>query len=144
MKCPDLFDYASAPRKTRADQIMEAFLTFYKENPAVWTLFQRFALEAAGLRDNYSANAIFERIRWHTDIETRGEEVRLSNNFRAYYARLFHLAYPQHDGFFRIKKLRSEEASASEDDVQVFHSEPPGAESDLTRKLKGLLEEDKS
>lgn len=137
----DLFDWSAPRRRTRTDQILDAFAKFHAENSEVWALFQRFALNViASGRANYSANAIFERIRWHTEIETNSAEVKLSNNFRAYYARMFHLAHPNHDGFFRNRKLRSEESDASDTDVQVFNTEPPSEEEAINNRLKDILE----
>ena len=139
---PELDFSAPDPRRrTRTDQILDAFAKFHSENPEVWALFQRFALNVISSgRANYSANAIFERIRWHTEIETNTAEVKLSNNFRAYYARMFHLAHPLHDGFFRNRKLRSEESDASDTDVQAFNTEPPSEEEAINNRLKDILE----
>jgi hypothetical protein len=88
---------------SRADQIREAFLTFHRANPEVWRLFEHFTLEAASRgHQHYSASAVCERIRWHTDVETvGGEGVKINNNFRAYYARMFHRRHPELPGFFR-------------------------------------------
>ena len=45
---------------------------WHLSNPKVYELFKKFTLEAirAGHK-RYSAHAIVQRIRWHTDIETR-------------------------------------------------------------------------
>ena len=85
-------------------------------NPHVWELFKEYTFQAikAG-REHYSVNAIFERIRWHTDIETKGDSFKISNNHRAYYARYFHAMYPEHDGFFRTKMLRSVDDGGEEE-----------------------------
>lgn len=81
---------------------------WHKQNPAVWRLFVKFTFEAINAgRSHYSVNAIIERIRWHTQVETVGSEFKISNNHRAYYARYFHKVYPKHNGFFRTKELRS-------------------------------------
>jgi hypothetical protein len=86
----------------------DEFNKFHKENPNVWELFVKFTFDVIRTgRKNYSVNAVFERIRWHTDIETTGKQFKLSNNHRAYYARYFHEKYPEYDGFFRTKQLRS-------------------------------------
>lgn len=123
----------------RADQIFKAFVQFHAENPAVWTLFERFALAAiAAGRSHYSANSIFERIRWHVDIETTGKEVRLNNNFRAYYARMFHAKHPDHSEFFRNRRRTSEDDEASVHDKQVFIGEKPGDETELLGRLATL------
>lgn len=93
---------------------------YHLENPHVWDLFQKYAFEAINTgREHYSVNAIFERIRWHNDIETKSEDgFKISNNHRAYYARFFHKKYPQHDGFFRVKQLRSENGVDSEGECE--------------------------
>lgn len=129
--------------KTRADQILDAFEKFHMENPDVWRLFQRFSLEAynAG-RGHYSAKAVFERIRWHLEIETSGEEVKLNNNFTAHYARMFHLSRPDLDGFFRNRKLTSEKRTSSENDRQVFIGPKPGDEKSILARLNEILNND--
>lgn len=82
----------------------KAWERYHQENPKVWALFERFTLEAinAGFQ-HYSTNSIIERIRWHTNIETRGDMFKINNNHAPYYAREFHKRYPQHDGFFRMR-----------------------------------------
>lgn len=111
------------PRKTRADQVREAFEKFHISHPGVWGLFERFAFEIirAG-KSHYSADAIFHRIRWFHAIESRGEEVKINNNFSPYYARLFHTKYPQHKGFFRNRELITKERPACKPNLQVFRS----------------------
>ena len=81
---------------------------FHHDNPRVYELFKKFTFQAiqAG-RKNYSVNAIFERIRWHTDIETCGDDFKLNNNHRAYYGRKFMRDYPEYDGFFRTRDTKS-------------------------------------
>ena len=87
---------------------------FHTQNPHVYELFKQFTFQVidAGF-ENYSVNAIFERIRWHTDIETRGSSFKLNNNHRAYYARLFHHDHPEHDGFFRTRYVSTQEVDAA-------------------------------
>jgi len=125
---------------TRADQIYAAFAVFHGNNPMVWELFEFFALEAIRTgKTHYSSNAIFERIRWHIDIETSGDEVKLNNNFRAYYARMFHVAHPTNGKFFRNRKRKSDEQGAREVDQQVFIDDDPDAEDELAERLSRLV-----
>ena len=125
--------------KTRAEQIFDAFEVFHAKNPEVWRLFRKFSLEAhAAGRCHYSSNAIFERIRWHIEIETSGE-VKLNNNFRAHYARMFHLHRPDLNGFFRNRKLTSESDSAASHDRQVFISEAAGKGEVILSRLQKIL-----
>jgi len=140
-KSSDLFDWKPTKRQTRTDQLLDAFAAFHLANPRVWRLFKRFALDVISSGQiNYSANAIFERIRWHMEIETKSDEVKLNNNFRAYYARMFHLAYPQHEGFFRNRRLTSEDVEAYRNDVQVFDSGQPSEEETITERLSDILQ----
>lgn len=88
------------------DDLKRKWWEFHKQNPQVWELFEKFTFQAINRGfDNYSVNAIFERIRWHTDIETTGDRFKINNNHRAYYARYFHHVYPRHDGFFRTREI---------------------------------------
>ena len=81
----------------------EKWWAWHRENPDVWKLFEKFTDDViARGHEHYSAKAIFERIRWHTEIETDGA-FKLQNNFTAYYARLFHALRPECDGFFRTR-----------------------------------------
>lgn len=86
------------------------FERYHAENPNVYDLFVRYVKEviAAGHK-RYSANAIFERIRWHVMVETRGDKFKLNNNYRAFYARMFMERNPQFEGFFETRKQKSKE-----------------------------------
>lgn len=92
------------------DELKRAWWQFHKENTHVYDMVERFTFEAIESgREHYSINSIFERIRWHTDIETQDErEFKLSNNHRAYYARYFMHLHPEYKGFFRTKETRDE------------------------------------
>ena len=86
--------------------LKKKFREFHDNNPRVWELLQRFTLEVInkGFK-HYSVKAVFERIRWHTDVETSDPEFKLSNNHTAYYSRMFMDKYPEHEGFFRTNRL---------------------------------------
>lgn len=109
--------------------LQKDFDRYDRDNPHIWRLFVKFAFTAINRGyKHYSANGIFERIRWHIDVETNewrpnpddpSMTLKLCNNHRAYYARKFHKTYPQHDGFFRTRELRSET-----DSFQLTPTEP--------------------
>lgn len=88
--------------------IFEAFAEFHKNNPRVDKYFKRFTKDAlrAGHK-NYGAKSIMERVRWETNIKTKGEKFKINNNYTCYYARLFEKDFPKHKGFFRKRKLKS-------------------------------------
>lgn len=85
----------------------EQFQIYHSVNPHVYDLFYKFAKEALNRGyKNYSANAIFERIRWYIDVETEGDQFKVNNNYRPYYARKLMEDEPIFQDFFRIRKLQ--------------------------------------
>jgi len=92
-----------------SEDIKRKWWIFHNDNPMIFLLFERFTFEVIERgRDQYSSKAIFERIRWHTDIETNGKEFKMSNNYTPYYARFFMIKHPQYEGFFRTQTLAEE------------------------------------
>lgn len=96
------------------DRLRLEFNQFHQDNPHVWSLFKRYALQACHSgRKHYGAQTIIERIRYHNDIETvengRNVALKLSNNHVAFYARMFHRHFPEHDGFFRVRPSAADE-----------------------------------
>jgi hypothetical protein len=82
---------------------------WHRANPHVYELFKRFTMQAINRgHRNLSAWLIVNRIRWETSIETTGDDFKISNDFIAYYSRLFMHDHPQYKGFFRTKTLKSE------------------------------------
>ena len=100
----------------RTEEMRQQVTDFHKQHPEVWQLFVKFTFQMIdrGYR-NYSAKAIFERIRWEKD-SVGGDgvtSVKLNNNYTAFYARRFAKAYPEHEGFFRTREQTSEERFAT-------------------------------
>lgn len=101
--------------ETRQDELQAEFDRHHQENPKVYEAFKRltFQLINAG-RENFSASAVVERIRWGVSIGEYGpDEFKINNNYRAFYARLFHMEHPNHDGFFRTRKQKSADEDAT-------------------------------
>ncbi|OUV92777.1 MAG: hypothetical protein CBD09_00040 [Puniceicoccaceae bacterium TMED149] len=89
------------------ESVKRRWWRWHKANPQVYELFEKFSKEAiAKGHNNLSAWLIVNRIRWETMVETSGEDFKISNDFIAYYARLFMAYNPEHKGFFRIKQLK--------------------------------------
>ena len=88
--------------------IMIDFKKYHEENPHIWEAFKKYSLIAKNKRgfQNYSANGIFEIIRWHTDIASR-DEYKVNNNFRPDYARKMMKEFPEFEKFFRIRELKA-------------------------------------
>jgi len=95
---------------TRQHEIDAEAAVFSSKNPKVNELFVRFTTEIInrGFK-NYSVSAVFERIRWETDqADVDGKSTfKLNNNYRAWYARRFMEANPEHAGFFRTRRRTS-------------------------------------
>lgn len=104
-------EFSFDPQRTMT-RLEQRFREFHASNPRVYELFVKFTLQVvrAG-RKRYGAFAILNRIRWHVEIETRGDEFKVNNNWSPFYARLFMQDHPQHDGFF---ETRASEADAME------------------------------
>jgi hypothetical protein len=134
-------DNGDRPR-TRQQQMFRRFKKFHTQNPRIWKLYEADALELAKSFEHYSSDEVIQRIRWHKDITTRDDapydKIKISDHYRAYYARLFHVAHPEHAGFFRNKKLRSEDYGPFKHEPSP-DGEPAGPEFDLTEQLRELL-----
>ena len=84
--------------------IMLTFSKYDQDNPQVYEYFKRFAFEAKrrGFK-HYSAKGIFERMRWHMNVETTGDPFKLNNNYTRDYSRKLVAEHPEFDGFFRMR-----------------------------------------
>jgi len=100
---------------SRLDEMKAQCQNYHIKYPEVWDLFVKFTNEIIDRGyDNYSVNAVFERIRWEIDISNVDRcDFKINNNYRPLYARRFMKMYPKHDGFFRTRKQTSEEAPAT-------------------------------
>jgi hypothetical protein len=104
----------------------------------VWELFKRFTAEAflSGLK-SYSADAICHRIRWHSDVEVKGD-LKLNNNFTAFFARLYMVKFPDRDGFFNLRQRKSCDRVAGKESELLFLSARPADEDPLREELLKL------
>ena len=95
---------------SRFESMKEKWWKFHKENPHVYEMFERFALELIRRGVKHTSHwLLLNRMRWQTAIDTRGDEFKIRNDFIAYYARLFIAYHPEHEGFFTLKKLKEDE-----------------------------------
>jgi len=100
---PSLFDELE-----EGTDLEKAFRKFHRENPVVWSLFDRYTRQAAEKLEHCGVSLIWERLRWHQHFETHGEPFKLNNNHRAYYARLWMARNPEFAGFFETRETRGE------------------------------------
>lgn len=141
---PDLFSYRPP---TRQDQLVRTFARYFRENPRVWERFceHSLALIARGVR-HYSALTLVCVIRFERDLEAReaGTGFRINNNAIPFYARLFELAYPEHEGFFQKRRLISEDRPPRRGvEPGVWDQRPDKPNPELDELLRGLLLEAK-
>jgi hypothetical protein len=68
-----------------------------------------FALEAVRMgRTKVSHWLIINRIRWEVTIVTTGSDFKISNDYIAFYARLWKAKYPEHKDLFNTKQMIGE------------------------------------
>lgn len=92
---------------TAQENLLTRFATFHANNPVVYELFKQFAmrLAARGFRKT-SHWLIMNRIRWEINVETYGDDFKISNDYFAPYARLFVAEHPEHRDLFRFKRMK--------------------------------------
>lgn len=89
----------------------ERFNKYDAENPQVYEMFKRFALEMLSKgHKRVGHGIIFGRIRYETAITTVGDPFKINENYGAYYARKFVSEHPQYADAFTFRKLWSEAA----------------------------------
>lgn len=87
----------------------ERFEDFHEAHPEVFRFLVNtcYELQRKGFK-HYGIKGLWERARWHFQVEKDlGEEFKLNNNYHSRYARLIISEYPDLDGFFELRELRS-------------------------------------
>ena len=89
------------------DEVQRRFNRFHAENPNIYAKLVELArqVKATGKR-KYSIWALFNRVRWHIQIETKSEEpFKISNDFTSRYSRLIMQQEPDLKEFFTLRPL---------------------------------------
>jgi hypothetical protein len=84
----------------------EQFERYDRENPRIYRAFCRYTIQVIEARRKCAAKTVMERIRWDTII-SGNDRWKINNNYSSRYARKFMRNYPQYDGFFATRELRS-------------------------------------
>jgi hypothetical protein len=103
-------DYEGQAEFDWGRSIQQAFEEFHAAHPEVYEYLVRLAFEAyqRGYR-HYGIGALWERMRWHFQIEQNmDEEFKLNNNYRSRYARKIIAQHPELEDFFELRTLRAE------------------------------------
>lgn len=86
------------------------FNQYDAENPGIYEAFKKFTFKAIDRHyKNYSAEFIFNVIRWETNSKADGD-YKINNNFKPFYARKFMNDFPDYDGLFRTRKSKADAA----------------------------------
>lgn len=106
----------STKPRNRREQIEQRSREWAAKHLEVGPLFDRFAKEklAQGFK-HYSASAVWHRIRWETPAGADGTAAfKLNNDYCPYFARKSMRTHPELRGFFRTRKLTSEDQPATD------------------------------
>ena len=81
------------------------------DNPAVFGLFDRFALQMLAKRRRFGISLLTERVRWEVLMnwarDARG--FKINNNWAPYYVRMFVADFPQHELMFAMRESFADE-----------------------------------
>ncbi len=88
----------------------EKFIKYHRDNPEIYDKFVEITLQAILIKkfQHFSAEFIFNVIRWETPIEAKNDPFKINNNYKAFYSRLFMAQYPHYDGFFRTRESKAD------------------------------------
>ena len=97
--------------------LVDRFLDYHAEHPAVFDEFVRRALQMRRSgREKYSAWSIINVIRSHHDLNTSGE-FRINNDYIACYARLAMVRHPiELEGFFELRATKPHDRRRSDEE----------------------------
>ena len=85
---------------------------WHKANPMVWKYFEQYSFEAVNKgRRKISHWLIINRIRWEVSIVTTGDDFKISNDYIAFYARLWKARHPEYRDLFNTKHMIGEDVS---------------------------------
>lgn len=91
-------------------KILRDFKEFHAANPQAYELFKFFTRDALQKGHKHlGALMVIYRIRWETPMESTDPVYKINNNHAAYYGRMFMRDFPEHEGFFRTRKVQGDE-----------------------------------
>ena len=95
--------------------LYKRFIEFHKENPVIYTMFCKFTFIAiqSGFK-KFGSQMIIEKIRWETGVVARKSSFKISNDFAAFYSRLFMIQYPKYAEYFRIRGSYADELNPND------------------------------
>jgi len=95
---PDLVEFDDWRKRTEA---------WIAQNPHIYELFERYALEIAATGKKFGAKLLAERVRWETYFNTpTGEGYKICNNYVAYVARKLVADHPHLKNLLRFRQTK--------------------------------------
>lgn len=92
----------------RNPTLEDRFQVFHAANPHVYAALRRLALRLRGQGvERYGIAGLFEVLRYEQALQTNGEDFRLNNSYRAFYARMLMDREPELKDFFEIRERRT-------------------------------------
>ena len=81
-----------------------------EDNPQVFALFERFALQMVERGKRFGIGQLAERVRWEVAMSWDKDDqgFRINNNYRAYLARELIKRHPQIEPFIEMRKTKDE------------------------------------
>ena len=84
------------------------FSEYDRDNPEVYKRLVVLTRQAkARGRNKIGIGMLFEVIRWEQYLATKGDDYKMNNNYRSRYARKLMIEYPEFEGMFNVRELRS-------------------------------------
>ena len=84
------------------------FVRFNENNPKIFHKIVELADHQRERRDHYSIEIIMNVVRYHTDLDGKGDPFKINNNYKAYYARMY-MQYRDCPGFFQVRGSLADE-----------------------------------
>lgn len=101
----DLYDTGHVGPQPEAT-IREAFLRFHHDNPHVYEELVRLTRRAWQTGNHrIGIGMLFEVLRWRHMLRTSGDDFKLNNNYRSYYARMILARHPEFGDIFELRRL---------------------------------------
>jgi len=92
---------------TPHSKLEASFWEFHQANPEVYLTLARLAKQAKHDHGKMiGMKALFERVRWEMQIQTRRSDFKLNNNHTAFYARMLMENEPELAGLFALRKQK--------------------------------------
>lgn len=86
----------------KSTRLWQEFMDFHTNNPCIYERYKEEIVKAINDgREMYSISIITEHHRWD-------KKYKMSNNHRAYYARLFIEDHPEYKSFFRLRPIKQD------------------------------------